>query len=161
MSFARSVYLSKSMTASNLRMFDIMRKIGHEIVTWDEEALVHLPPDTYYSRRLSPVAIQYISHLFAWGEDNAELWRRYPALPEEVPIHVTGNPRSDMLRPELLPFYDRQAEKLRQTHGNFILVNTNFNHVNAFFPAQNLFQPLKKPGENPQFGKAAVGMSRK
>ncbi len=98
-SFARSVYLSKSMTASNLRMFDIMRKIGHEIVTWDEEALVHLPPDTYYSRRLSPVAIQYISHLFAWGEDNAELWRRYPALPEEVPIHVTGNPRSDMLRP--------------------------------------------------------------
>jgi surface carbohydrate biosynthesis protein len=160
-SFARSVYLSKSMTASNLRMFDIMRKIGHEIVTWDEEALVHLPPETYYSRRLSPVAIQYISHLFAWGEDNAELWRRYPALPEEVPIHVTGNPRSDMLRPELLPFYDRQAEELRQTHGDFILVNTNFNHVNAFFPAQNLFQPLKKPGEKPQFGKAAVGMNRK
>ncbi len=158
--FPRSVYLSKSMTASNLRMFDIMRKFGHEIVTWDEEALVHLPPDTYYSRRLSPVAIQYISHLFAWGEDNAELWRRYPALPEEVPIHVTGNPRSDMLRPELLPFYEQQAEKLRQTHGDFILVNTNFNHVNAFFPAQNLFQPVKNPGEKPQFGKAAVGMSR-
>ncbi len=159
-SFPRSIYLSKSMTASNLRMFDIMRKTGHEIVTWDEEALVHLPPDTYYSRRLSPVALQYISHLFAWGEDNAELWRRYPALPQEVPIHVTGNPRSDMLRPELLPFYDRQAEKLRQTHGNFILVNTNFNHVNAFFPAQNLFQPVKNPGEKPQFGKAAVGMGR-
>ncbi len=160
-SFPRSIYLSKSMTASNLRMFDIMRKTGHEIVTWDEEALVHLPPDTYYSRRLSPVAIQYISHLFAWGEDNAELWRRYPALPAEVPIHITGNPRSDMLRPELLPFYDRQAEKLRQAHGNFILVNTNFNHVNAFFPAQNLFQPLKKPGEKQRFGKAAVGMNRK
>ncbi|OQY02520.1 MAG: hypothetical protein B6I22_13510 [Desulfobacteraceae bacterium 4572_123] len=159
-SFPRSIYLSKSMTASNLRMFDIMRKTGHEIVTWDEEALVHLPPDTYYSRRLSPVALQYISHLFAWGEDNAELWRRYPALPQGVPIHVTGNPRSDMLRPELLPFYDRQAEKLRQTHGNFILVNTNFNHVNAFFPAQNLFQPVKNPGEKPQFGKAAVGMGR-
>jgi len=72
-SFPRSIYLSKSMTASNLRMFDIMRKIGHEIVTWDEEALVHLPPETYYSRRLSPVAIRHISHLFAWGEDNAEL----------------------------------------------------------------------------------------
>jgi surface carbohydrate biosynthesis protein len=149
------------MTASNLRMFDIMRKIGHEIVTWDEEALVHLPSDTYYSRRLSPVAIEYISHLFAWGEDNAELWRQYPALPKEIPIHVTGNPRSDMLRPELLSFYDRQAEKLKQAHGDFILINTNFNHVNAFFPAQNLFQPVKKPGEKPPFGKAAVGMNRK
>jgi hypothetical protein len=65
-----------------------------------------------------------------------------------------------MLRPELLPFYERHAEKLRQIHGNFILVNTNFNHVNAFFPAQNLFQPVKNPGEESQFGKAAVGMSR-
>jgi len=32
--------------------------------------------------------------------------------------------------------------------------------VNAFFPAQNLFQPAKRAGETPQFGKAAVGMSR-
>ncbi len=159
-SFPRSIYLSKSMTASNLRMFDIMHKIGHEIVTWDEEALVHLPPDIYYSRRLSPQAIGYISHLFAWGEDNAELWRRYPALPKATPIHITGNPRSDMLRTELLPFYDQQAQKLKQDHGDFILVNTNFNHVNAFFPAQNLFQPKKNLDETPPFGKAAVGMSR-
>jgi hypothetical protein len=32
--------------------------------------------------------------------------------------------------------------------------------VNAFFPAQNLFRPAKIEGEEPQFGKAAVGMSR-
>jgi hypothetical protein len=32
--------------------------------------------------------------------------------------------------------------------------------VNAFFPAQNLFRPVKKAGDKPQFGKAAVGMSR-
>jgi surface carbohydrate biosynthesis protein len=160
-SFPRSLYLNKSMTERNLKMFRIMEKIGHEILTWDEEALVHLPADTYYSRRLSPVAIRYNSHLFAWGEDNAELWRQYPDLPADMPIHVTGNPRSDMLRPELRSFYDSDAEELRKTHGRFILVNTNFNHVNAFFPAQNLFQPVSNTGEEPQFGKAAVGMSRK
>jgi surface carbohydrate biosynthesis protein len=137
-----------------------MRNLGHEIMTWDEEALVHLPPDTYYSRRLSPVAIRYISHLFAWGEDNAELWRQYPHLPAGMPIHVTGNPRSDMLRPELRSFYEPEADALRQEHGKFILVNTNFNHVNAFYPAQNLFRPVKGEGEKPQFGKAAIGMSR-
>ncbi|UCD77130.1 MAG: hypothetical protein JSW26_17075 [Desulfobacterales bacterium] len=159
-SFPRSLYLNKSMTDRNLKMFRIMQKIGHEIVTWDEEALVHLPADTYYSRRLSPVAIRYVAHLFAWGEDNAELWRRYPEMPAGMPIHVTGNPRGDMLRPELQPFYEPEAENLRRKHGPFILVNTNFNHVNAFYPAQNLFQPLKGNGESSQFGKAAVGMSR-
>ena len=76
----RGLYLNKSMTDRNLRMFRIMHNLGHEIVTWDEEALVHLPDETYYSRRLSPTAIRYNSHLFAWGEDNAELWRRYPDL---------------------------------------------------------------------------------
>jgi surface carbohydrate biosynthesis protein len=159
-SFPRSLYLNKSMTKRNLKMFRIMQKLGHEILTWDEEALVHLPAETYYSRRLSPTAIRYNSHLFAWGEDNAELWRNYPDLPEDMPIHVTGNPRSDMLRPELRSFYELEVEQLRKCYGKIILVNTNFNHVNAFFPAQNLFRPVKKAGEKPQFGKAAVGMSR-
>jgi len=159
-SFPRSWYLNKSMTERNLSMLRIMKKIGHEILTWDEEALVHLPAETYYSRRLSPEAIRYNSHLFAWGEDNAELWRQYPHLPAGMPIHVTGNPRSDMLRPELRAFYEPEAEEIRKKYGKYILVNTNFNHVNAFFPAQNLFRPVKEAGEEPQFGKAAVGMSR-
>jgi len=159
-SLPRGLYLNKSMTDRNLAMFRIMRNLGHEIVTWDEEALVHLPADTYYSRRLSPTAIRFVSQLFAWGEDNAELWRQYPDLPDDMPIHVTGNPRSDMLRPEMQIFYEPEVDKLRTTYGKFILVNTNFNHVNAFFPAQNLFKPVKNNGEVPGFGKAAVGMSR-
>jgi hypothetical protein len=40
-------------------------------------------------------------------------------------------------------------------------VNTNFNHVNAFTPVQNLFRPIEKPGQIPEFGRAARGMSRK
>jgi len=160
-SFPKSWYLNKSMTERNLSMLWIMKKIGHEVLTWDEEALVHLPPETYYSRRLSPKAIRYNSHLFAWGEDNAELWRQYPYFPAGTPIHVTGNPRSDMLRPEMRAFYEPESEEIRKKYGKYILVNTNFNHVNAFFPAQNLFRPVKEAGEEPQFGKAAVGMSRK
>ncbi len=159
--FPRGLYLNKSMTARNLKMFKIMRRIGHSILTWDEEALVHLPPEIYYSRRLSPVAIRYVSHLFAWGEDNADLWRRYPHLPQDLPIHVTGNPRNDMLRPELHGFYSEEVRAIRERCGDYLLVNTNFNHVNAFFPAQNLFKPAKHPGEAPQFGKAGVGMNRR
>ncbi|UCE55185.1 MAG: hypothetical protein JSV31_07015, partial [Desulfobacterales bacterium] len=159
-SFPRGIYRSKSITAASEMMFQIMRCLGHEVVAWDEEALVHLPPQTYYSRRLSPVAMAYVSHFFAWGEDNAELWRQYPQLPKNAKIHATGNPRNDLLRPELHAYYDAEVEKIQQAYGNFILVNTNFNHVNAFSAVQNLFQPARAPGEQPRFGRAAKGMTR-
>jgi surface carbohydrate biosynthesis protein len=159
-SFSRGLYLSKSMTVRSIKMFKILRKLGHEIVAWDEEALVHLPPEIYFSRRLSPKAMGYLSHLFAWGRDNAELWRQYPDLPPGVPIHITGNPRNDMLRPEMRGFFEDDVEKLRNTYGDFILINTNFNHINAFYPVQSLFLPVNKPDEVPKFGRAARGMTR-
>lgn len=158
--FPRGIYLSKSVTISSYLVFLILSKLGHEVVAWDEEALVHLPAETYYSRRLSPRAMTQVSRLFAWGEDNAELWRQYPLLPANAIIDVTGNPRNDLLRPELHTYYKGEVEKIRETCGDFILVNTNFNHVNAFTPVQNLFKPTKKPGQIPEFGRAARGMSR-
>jgi surface carbohydrate biosynthesis protein len=159
-SLPKAIYLSKSFTISNLKMFRIIYKLGHEIVTWDEEALVHLPPEMYYSRRLSPFTMNYVSHLFAWGQDNAELWRQYPEFPTELPIHITGNPRNDMLRPKMSAFYENDVQEIRNVYGDFILINTNFNHVNSFSPVQNLFQPGKRSGEESIFGKAARGMTR-
>ena len=158
--FPGSVYLSKSMTIRSLLFFQVAQHFDIEILTWDEEALVHLPPETYFSRRLDPRAIKYVSHLFAWGEDNARLWRKYPQLPADIPIHVTGNPRSDMLRPELRRFYQKQVEAFQKQYGDFILVNTNFNHVNAFGPDMNLFKPTKNSGQKAKYGRAARGMSR-
>lgn len=158
--FPPGIYVSKSMTRYSEMMFTIMRKLGHEVVAWDEEALVHLPPETYYSRRLSPVAMQMVSHFFAWGDDSAELWRRYPRFPANTPVHVTGNPRCDLLRPELHAFYEADVRGMRDKFGDFILINTNFNHVNGFSPVQNLFQPCRGPGEEPTFGRAARGMTR-
>lgn len=155
-SFPRSIYLSKSMTQRSVKMFRIMRKLGHQIVVWDEEALVHPPAETYFTRRLSSDAIGEVSHLFAWGEENAELWRAYPHY-SQTPIHITGNPRGDMLRPELRVFYADPAQRLRDMHGDFILIDTNFGVVNAFNPSQNLFIPDSSPE---RIGRAAVGMCR-
>jgi surface carbohydrate biosynthesis protein len=116
-----------------------MRKLGHKIVAWDEEALVHPQAETYYRRRVCPQGIRYVSHLFAWGEDNAELWQKYPELPVGTPIHLTGNPRSDLLRYELRDFYESDVKELRRAYGDLILVNTK---------------------EKSNFGRAAKGMSR-
>jgi hypothetical protein len=88
------------------------------------------------------------------------LWRQYPNLPADKPIHVTGNPRNDLLRSEIRSYYENDVNHIRRTYGDFILINTNFNHVNAFYPAQNLFKPEKKSGEVAEFGQAARGMPR-
>ena len=160
-SLPRSIYLSKSMTARSIKMFRIMRKLGHEIAVWDEEALVHMQPETYFSRRLSPDAIKHVSILFAWGRENLDLWNQYPELPGGLPIHITGNPRGDMLRPELRDYFKDEVDALRSQHGDFILVNTNFSNVNAFVPSLNLFLPGKTPGgEQKKYARGAVGMSR-
>jgi len=158
--FPRSIYLSKSITSASDWVFAILRHLGHEIVAWDEEALVHLPPETYFSRRLSPAAMARVSHFFAWGQDNVELWEGYSQLPSSARIHISGNPRNDLLRAELRPFYEAQVRDIRAAYGDFILINTNFNHVNAFSPVQNLFKPATNPGEEPAFGRAAKGMTR-
>ena len=158
-SFPRSVYIAKSMVLGNSEFLRLAVEMGHTNVAWDEEALVHLPAETYFSRRLSPDALAHVSHLFAWGEDNAELWRSYPELSAGMPIHITGNPRNDLLRPEIRTFYEKEVNEIRSTFGDFILINTNFNHVNAYLPGRNLFVPAEKPGEEPRFGRAARGMA--
>ncbi len=158
--FPPGIYLSKSLLYGHSKFLRDASKLGHRIAAWDEDALVHLPADTYFSRRLSGVTLGLVSYLFAWGEDNAALWRRYPDMPPDIPIFVTGNPRGDLLRPEMRPFYRAKIDEIKSTHGDFILINTNFNHVNAFTPNRNLFLPGSQPEEPTVFGRAARGMTR-
>jgi surface carbohydrate biosynthesis protein len=159
-SLPRSVYISKSLKSGNARYFKILQKFGHQIVGWDEEALVHFPPDLYIARRVSSMVFKYLSHLFAWGQDSADLLHQYPDITAGIPIHVTGNPRGDLLRPEVRGFYEPDIQKIRKAYGDFILINTNFNRVNAFYAVQNIFQPVKHSTEEPQLGRTAQKMSR-
>ena len=123
-------------------------KMGSKIDVWAEEALVALPPRLYYRHRLSPKSINYVSHLLAWGEQNAKLWRQYPNLPKDIPIHITGNPRGDLLRSELRGYYEDDVKALRAEYGDFVLVNSNFNLINAYHADMNLLMP----GPNPDDG---------
>ena len=131
-SVPRGVYLAKSMRSLSIRMFEILRKLGHEIVAWDEEALVRHADHEYYRRRLSPVALSQVSQLMAWGQDDARAIREYPGY-HGAPIHVTGNPRVDLMRPELREYYQPEVDSIRERFGEFVLVSTNFNWVNHYF----------------------------
>lgn len=153
----RGVYLAKSMRALSQTMFKLLRALGHDIVAWEEEALVHPPQDTYFTLRLSPGTIDKVSHVFAWGQDNLDLLKNYPHLPEGLPLHLTGNPRGDMLRPELRAYFDGEVAKLHAQYGRFVLINTNYSDVNPFIPDIGLFAPGN--GTASRRGQAGIGMS--
>jgi len=158
--FPRSIYLAKSFTHRSDKMFRILSKLGHTICAWDEEALVHYPPDIYFKRRLSPIALSYVSHLFAWGQENEDLFRLYPLLPKALPIHKVGNPRLDMLRKDFEYYYDDEIASIKQKYGKFILINTNFGNVNAHLPIHNLFTSKDEHGNYKDMGRGATGMGR-
>ena len=158
-SMPRGVYMAKSARGMSALMFRLIRMLGHDIVCWEEEALVHPPAEIFYGLRLSPATIKRVSHVFAWGRDNAELLREYPRAPAGLPIHITGNPRGDMLREELRPYFAAEADAIKREHGDFILINTNFSDVNPFIPAVGLFLPARRAGAKPKFGQAGKGMS--
>ena len=156
----RGVYLAKSMRGLSDRMFRLIRGLGHDIVAWEEEALVHPPPEVFYPLRLSPGTMPHVSHILAWGEENRDLLSGYPYLPAGLPMHLTGNPRGDMLRPELRAYFQEDVRALRQEHGDFLLINTNFTDVNPYQPGLGLFAPSKDLSKPPPLGQAGKGMPR-
>jgi surface carbohydrate biosynthesis protein len=155
-SLPRSVFISKGMGAQSVEKFKFIRGLGHEICGWDEEALVHYPAETHFGKRVAPDAGQYISQLFAWGPESAELWRSSPQF-RESPIHVTGNPRLDLLRREIRPYFESEARDLRDANGDFILVNTNFPLVNS---NRGIFLNDGTDGAERSLGIGGRGMTR-
>jgi surface carbohydrate biosynthesis protein len=147
----RSIYVSKSMTPKSAKMFRILRRLGHEVAVGDEEALVYFSPEIYHARRMSPQTLPLVSMLLAWGDDNVELWRKHPAY-GGTPIHAVGNPRVDLLRPELAGFFEDDVRRIRARYGPFVLVNSNFGMVNAFLDTFNVFKQSTARGGEPEPG---------
>jgi surface carbohydrate biosynthesis protein len=126
--FPPSIYVSKSVRFA--KQVRLMRNFGHTIVAWDEEGLARFN-DTVHSARIEPEAFRLPRLLFSWGKSNSDLWRRHPFY-DGTPIADTGNPRIDLLRPELHGLYDAAVSDLRRRFGTFALFNSNFGIVNHF-----------------------------
>ena len=157
--FSRGIYFSKSMTPKSTLMFQILRLLGYEIAVGDEESLVHYSPDHYFSRRMSRHALKHVSTLFAWGDDNVELLRKCP-WPSDASVHPVGNPRVDLLRPELRDFFEEDVSRIRERFGKFVVINTNFAMVNGFYDSFNVFRKPARPGAEPKLGAAGERITR-
>ncbi len=135
----RGIFVAKSLTPARHKMLKLIDALGYDIVAWDEETLVRYDGPEYPSWRFSAEAYALAGQVFAWGADDAELFRNFGGA-DGAPVHATGNPRTDLLRPELREYFRPQVDQLRRRYGDFILVNTNFSFVNNFMPRLNLWQ---------------------
>lgn len=105
---------------------------GHAVVVLDEEALVRQSDEIFWKKHPEN-AFAHVDKILSWGTDDAALWPRYGvAKPEEVA--VVGNPRFDLLRPELAHFHSAEVAALHERFGRYVLFNTNFPTVNNLTP---------------------------
>ncbi len=128
--FAPSIFFAKDFRAGNRAMFQILSGLGHVIVGLDEEGLIEFSEELRLMK-MDPEVIGYLDAAFAWGEADARAYRLADGMAGK-PVIVTGNPRVDLLRPELEPFIAEEAARIRERFGNFALFNTNFSMVNHF-----------------------------
>lgn len=129
--FPKGLYLAKDFRVSSDVMFSIMKRLGHTLMAWDEEATLPFDPDEYHTIRTSKRAFGLLSALFAWGPVNKETLEAAP-YPLPGPVYLTGNPRRDLARPEIRGYFDEEVEALRKRFGRFILINSNFGKLNHF-----------------------------
>ncbi|MEX0808000.1 MAG: surface carbohydrate biosynthesis protein [Dongiaceae bacterium] len=133
-----SIYLSKGIRTGNRVILSLLEKLGHTVVALEEEGLVRFS-DEAYLMMLDVETFNRAQMLFAWGHDNAEVWRRFGGY-RGTPIIEAGNPRMDMLRPEVRNFYTDDVAAIRQRYGRFALFNSNFSFVNHFIPGHIRFR---------------------
>ncbi len=150
------VYIGKSVTARSRHNLALARSCGHRVALWDEEGLVWASREVYWRTKVDPATLNAPELLIAWGEDNARAWREHPDY-RDTTIAVAGNPRADLLRPELAALFDEEVNAIAQRHGRFVLINTNFSRVNHLQPRQNrhLKWLREKRPDDPRGGFAA------
>jgi len=128
-----SIYLPLNLHNRNQVTTYLLTNLGHTLVGMDEEAIVYCSPEVYVKEKLGTKVFPQPKLFLAWGSENARIWKSQKNY-NGMPVHITGNPRTDLLRPELQRYWSLNVEDIRQQFGNIILINTNFGKLNNFRP---------------------------
>lgn len=125
----KGIYIDKSVSRTKRENFRQLTEEGRIVTAWCEEGLVYFSRQFYLDNRIDVESLGLVQKFFAWGDvQAADIRSKAPELQDR--IVVSGNPRLDLLRPEFRQLFGDDAEKLRQQHGRFVLVNTNFGRFN-------------------------------
>ncbi len=126
-----SLYLPINMSNRNIKTTTHLAKLGHALVGVDEEAIVYRSPEVYTKEKLGNKVFPQPKLFLAWGPENARIWESQSNY-NGMPIKITGNPRTDLLRPELREYWAESVSAIKERFGHIILINTNFGKLNHF-----------------------------
>jgi surface carbohydrate biosynthesis protein len=123
------IYISKTLTRRDAKFMRRAKKLGYFVAAIDEEMPGLVTTETEL-RWVADEAVRSTNLLFAPGTANVRALRsKYPWAADR--IRAIGNPRIDLLRPELRSIYDAEVARIRAQHGRFILLNTNLGFTNS------------------------------
>ncbi len=133
----RGIYLCQTITHKRVPLLKLLRRLGFVAFGWDEEGLIYLNREVYLMRRVSVETLSLLSSVITWGPQGAEdVVHRSRAL-GLLPMAL-GNPRFDLLRPELRSLYADEVAAIRAACGRFVLINTNFSSLNPVISIHDL-----------------------
>ena len=131
------LYIDRNTFMNRIKFFSDLRKMGARIACIDEEGIIWANPRVYQNR-LNPQVMSMTDLFFTWGKKQSDL---VADVGFESLIRETGNPRMDLLRPELRGLYLKKADLLSAKYGDFILIVSNFAWNNHYY--------VDKSSENP------------
>ncbi|MBK8158269.1 MAG: hypothetical protein IPK59_05630 [Rhodospirillaceae bacterium] len=123
------IYLSKSLTQRDARTIMRVQELGYSVAAIEEEVpgLVTKPDEL---RWIADDAVRHTDAIFIGGEVNTSSMKlRFPFAAER--IHMTINPRWDLLRPNMRSIHQAEVDAIRKRFGRFLLVNTNLGWTNS------------------------------
>lgn len=123
------LYIDRNSFAPRMSFFRRLKFLGFKLVCIDEEGIIWLTPESY-KKRIHAKTNSCVDMYFTWGKKQADLIKE---VSPSINTILTGNPRVDLLRPELKGIYKNRADVIKEKYGDFILFVSNFSTNNNFY----------------------------
>ena len=125
----KGLWIFKTLTPGDAKHMKRAQKAGHWIGAIDEE-MPGLGESSQQLRWVDQEAVRMADAIFCQGEQHREVLKKaYPEKSES--LIITGNPRWDLLRPELRQLFSEEVKALNSRLGQIILINTNAGLINS------------------------------
>lgn len=148
------IFFFKGMNKIHNQWMAKIRQFEHIVIASEEELLDECinPPDFYchFDEKYSKDTWYHCQLLFAKHMSEMEIVKQ---IMPELAVRLTGNPRTDFLRQELVPTYYLARDEISKTvSSNFILIHTNTGYINSNLSADQLL----KLSKNASLGSSAA-----
>jgi len=104
------------------------RAAGHRVVALEEELLAQVEEKAVASL-CAPGIFDAVDLILSHGQFEHDILKRLSG--GRARTEIAGNVRIELLKPALRPFFRSEVDAIRQRHGDFVLVNTNFSVLNS------------------------------